>query len=246
MSKEVYNLASECHLRPAVKAVLQTLAWYADPNGRNTYPSVGTISSRTDFKRRTVQKVLRELEAIGIILATSSRLGGRSHSTRYEINMGKLQELKETANCKNSSGRPKGEPECKRATATSKKSEQRSPEQQEHEKQKKAIPVLSCREVPAQKMTEQPQTVDRITDGLDQDRGNQVWSVIREHIRTQVDSHSFDIWVNPLHVVGCVDDKLSIRLPGPQFDFKRGYYSELIKEALISKEIDDIKTVRFV
>jgi hypothetical protein len=245
MSKDVYIMASECHLRPALKAVLQQLAWFADPNGRNTYPSVETISGRTGLERRTVQKMLRELEAPRIICAVGSQRGGRGHSTRYEINMGKLRELKETANCMNSSGRHKREPESQRATATPKKSEQHSPEQQEHEKQQKANPVLGYQNGKAQKRTEQPRTVNRIPDGLDQDRGEQAWSAILERLEARVDTHSFDIWLKPLKAAGCADGVLWIQVPTPAFKEMAERYTDHINAALAAEEICDIREVRF-
>ena len=90
-------MAAECPLRPAVKAVLLQLAWFADYSGKNAFPSVSTIAQRTGLKRRTIQKVLRELEGQKIIYALGSRLGGRRHSTRYDFNIRNLQALKETA-----------------------------------------------------------------------------------------------------------------------------------------------------
>lgn len=230
-------------LRPAVKAVLQQLAWYADPNGRNTFPSVGTISRRTGLKRRTVQKVLREFEAQQIISAVSSRSGGRSHSTRYEISVGKLQEQKETANEVHPSAKHKSEPESQSATATTKKSEQSSPEQQEHEKQKKATPVPSFQKGKAQQRAEQP--LNPIPDGLDQSRGEQVWSAILEQLKTQVNEHSFDNWLKPLKAAGCGDGLLWIRVPKPEFKEMAERYTDQILEAMTSKELHDIKTVRF-
>ncbi len=141
MSKDIYNLASECPLRPAAKAVLQQLAWYAHDDGKEAYPSVITIARRTGLKRRTVQKVLRELEAQQIIYAVGSRLGGRRHTTHYAINIRKLQEIEESANRIHPLGRHKGEPEDQeRATVTHAMGELQSPDHQEHEKEKKSAP----------------------------------------------------------------------------------------------------------
>jgi hypothetical protein len=243
MSKEIYNMASECHLRPALKAVLHKLAWHTDANGRNAFPSVETILLHTGYTRRTVQKVLREAEALGIICAVGSRRGGRRRSTRYDFNLSKLQELRRTANRTTSLGAYKSEPETETANAMHQNSEPRTPEYQEHKKEKMATP---CQEERAHKQTEQPRTVDQIPGGLDKGRGEQVLSSIREHLKTQVDPHSFDIWLQPLKAIGCADGELCIRLPRPEFREPVERYRNLIEEALTFKEIQDARTVRFV
>lgn len=229
-------MASECILRPAVKAVLQQLAWFADADGRNIFPSVSTIARRTGLTRRAVQKLLRELEAMGIIASVGSQGGGRGHSTRYEINMRKLQELKETANRIHPLRSNTGESEDQeRATVTHAKGELRSPEYQEHEKQKKATPVISSQEG----------TANRIPDGLDQNRGEQVWSAVLEQLKPQIDKHSFDTWFIPPKAAGFRDGVLWIRVPYQESKeiFKR--YTNQIAEALKSKEIQDVREVRF-
>ena len=71
MSKAAYNVACLCRLRPPAKAVLKDLAWFADNQGENAWPSVRTLAERTGFSRRAVQKILRELEKLGAIQAGS-------------------------------------------------------------------------------------------------------------------------------------------------------------------------------
>lgn len=59
-----------CADRPILaseKAVLMTLANYADRFGRQAWPSVPTIMQATSLSRRTVQRALRELEFSGLI-----------------------------------------------------------------------------------------------------------------------------------------------------------------------------------
>ena len=242
----MYQLASGCTLRPALKNVLLALAWHADPNGRNAFPSVNTIAQRTGYRRRTVQKALRELEAQEIIYAVGSRLGGRRHSTRYDFNVRKLQELKEAANCIHPLGRHKSEPaDHERATVVLTNGELRSPEHQEDEKEKKATPVISSQDGKAHKRTEQPRTANRIPDGLDQNRGEEVWSAIREQLKPRVDPHSFDNWLNPLKAAGCADGVLWLRVPIPEFKEMAEKYTNQINEAMTSTEIHDIREVRF-
>ncbi len=137
VSKDVYNAACRCQLRPAVKAVLQQLAWFANENGENSFPKVLTIAGRTSLTRRGVQKVLRELESQGIITGSGSRLGGSGHSTHYRINLGCLFELSQSANGVRPSHQKKGEShDTQRANIMPENGEQPSPEQNNNEKEK--------------------------------------------------------------------------------------------------------------
>jgi len=250
MSGEVYNMASECHLRPAVKAVLQTLAWYADTNGKNIYPAVNTIARRTSLKRRTVQKVLRELEAQLIICAVGSRLGGRRHSTHYEINIKKLQELQKTANAAHPSWRNKSERDSQeRVNATPTKGARRSPENQEHETGKQVATrlgrVINFPKGQANDKTARPIAEDRIPDGLEKERGRQIWSVIKQHLKARVDQHRFEIWISPLDAAGCADGVLWIRLPNPEFKEMVERFASDMVASLTANQICDVLTVRF-
>ena len=78
VSKTVYKAACGCDLRHPAKAVLKEMAWFADEDGRNIWPSVKTLAGRTGLSRRAIQKILRNLEEIGVIRGFGSRLGGRN------------------------------------------------------------------------------------------------------------------------------------------------------------------------
>ena len=76
------------NLRPTEKAVAHSLAYHAPKNG-SAYPSMETIALEAGLGNRTAaQKVVRRLEAIGIISPTSSKKGGRNNPTRYRFNLG--------------------------------------------------------------------------------------------------------------------------------------------------------------
>ena len=120
MSKAAYNVARRCQLRPPAKAVLKELAWYANDEGENAWPSVRTLAERTGFSRRTVQKILRELEGLGAIQAVGNRLGGRHRTTRYRL----VWEWVE-ARCKAQKGE---RDDRKRANGSARKGERGSPE----------------------------------------------------------------------------------------------------------------------
>ena len=59
MSKNVYNAAAACNLRHPPKAVLKELAWFADDDGQEIWPSVELLAARTGLSRRAIQQQLR-------------------------------------------------------------------------------------------------------------------------------------------------------------------------------------------
>ncbi len=137
VSRDVYNAACKCPVRRTAKAVLLQLAWYADDNGENVWPKVSTIAERTSLTRRAVQKVLRELESQQIIFATGSRLRGRARSTHYCINLARLSFFVESANNIRPLPQKKSESQdIQRANSTPIKGAQRSPEENNNEKEK--------------------------------------------------------------------------------------------------------------
>ncbi len=71
MSKEYYKLASALKLSPSTKAVLRELAWFADPEGKQAYPSVKKIAAHTGYTPRCVQIQLRKLETLRLIRGTA-------------------------------------------------------------------------------------------------------------------------------------------------------------------------------
>jgi hypothetical protein len=65
--------------------------------------------------------------------------------------------------------------------------------------------------------TEQQFDREQVPEGLNQDKGKQVWSAILEHHEAHVDPHEFETWVKPSKATGCADGKLWIRVPTPEF-----------------------------
>jgi hypothetical protein len=85
MSLQAIQWALELELpTPAQKAVLLALANYADPNGRNCYPSCPRLARNASIDERTVTRVIAELEHAGHI-AVRRRPGLGSH---YELAVG--------------------------------------------------------------------------------------------------------------------------------------------------------------
>jgi pyocin large subunit-like protein len=63
---------------PTMKLVLIGLANHAHPDGTaEAWPAVATLASYSGVSERTVQRALRELEAIGLISQHSPRLNKR-------------------------------------------------------------------------------------------------------------------------------------------------------------------------
>jgi pyocin large subunit-like protein len=72
-------------LAKPLKFLLLALADHADHNGRNAYPGVDLLAWKTGDNRRTVQRNLRKLEDLGLIVADWAPTGGRGLATRYTI-----------------------------------------------------------------------------------------------------------------------------------------------------------------
>lgn len=69
MSVRVMSLCYDARFGSANrKAVAVALADHADDKGANVYPSVARLAFKTELSERTVQRALRELEQIGIIV----------------------------------------------------------------------------------------------------------------------------------------------------------------------------------
>jgi hypothetical protein len=113
--------------------VLKELAWFADDDGANAWPSVKTLAERTGLSRRGIQKILRDLEQLGAIEAVGTRLGGRHRTTRYRLVLGWFEA---------DLGAKKGEQgDSETANGSARKGEPGSPEQNEHEIEKKKNPI---------------------------------------------------------------------------------------------------------
>lgn len=158
MSKTPYNAACGCNLRHPAKAVLKELAWFADDEGQNIWPSVQTLADRTGLTRRAVQKLLRQLEEAGAIQAIGSRLGGRRKTTRYRMDLDWLRAKAETANrlrpfvLQNVGANRNDEPRNnERANGSAENSESRSPKQNEHEYEQNSKTLSEKRKEPQSK-----------------------------------------------------------------------------------------------
>jgi hypothetical protein len=75
-------------LSPSEKAVAHSLAYHADKDGCNSYPSMDTIAREAGFKyRQGAQRVVRRLEKKGLIVAETAKTGGSGVTTIYRFNL---------------------------------------------------------------------------------------------------------------------------------------------------------------
>jgi hypothetical protein len=54
-------------LEPVTRFVLLTLANYADPEGNDIYPSLGTLEADTGLSERTIRRHIKTLMAVGLL-----------------------------------------------------------------------------------------------------------------------------------------------------------------------------------
>jgi hypothetical protein len=86
VTKFVLDLAG---LTPSEKAVAHSLAYHAHADGAESYPSMNTIATEAGLSdRRAAQRVVRRLEKKGVIVAETSKSGGRYKATHYRFDLG--------------------------------------------------------------------------------------------------------------------------------------------------------------
>ena len=87
MSVRQSELAWELDLSSNIKFILLELADHADPDGRHVFPSKGFIARRTGYSVRQIQRILHELEGLGLIEPVAYRKGGRGMATEYDLHL---------------------------------------------------------------------------------------------------------------------------------------------------------------
>lgn len=94
MSVKVSGAVWDSELDRATKYVLLALADHAKHDGTDVYPSIGLVSWMTGYDERQVRRIVRQLEAEGILKREDGDdgKGGRSKTTHYRIILGMLPE----------------------------------------------------------------------------------------------------------------------------------------------------------
>ena len=72
MSVKVMGFVWDLELPPNLKLVLLAYADHADHDGGSIYPAIGTVAQKTGYSPREVQRLTRELEARGRLVADGS------------------------------------------------------------------------------------------------------------------------------------------------------------------------------
>lgn len=85
MSVKIIKQVWEKELPRDQQTVLLALAYHADDDGNNVFPSNELIAWRTDYSERQVQRIKRDLEASGILIVTAP--ANRHKPTTYRIDM---------------------------------------------------------------------------------------------------------------------------------------------------------------
>lgn len=66
--------------------VAMAVAYYADNDCRNAFPSKKLIAEDLGMSVRQVQRILEYLEDLGLLAVEGNKKGGRGKSTHYRIN----------------------------------------------------------------------------------------------------------------------------------------------------------------
>lgn len=72
----------EIEFKPSHKYILVAYADHADHNGKNIFPSVRTIEKKTGIDERTIQRHVRTLEQIGLLIPDGMGING---TNRYKL-----------------------------------------------------------------------------------------------------------------------------------------------------------------
>lgn len=85
-----YEIAFGC---PKRKAVAVALADHASHDGTKVFPSVALIAKKVEFSERTVQRTLRELEALGVLVVVSPGGAGPKDTREWYFDLHLLRDL---------------------------------------------------------------------------------------------------------------------------------------------------------
>jgi hypothetical protein len=89
MSVNVIKAVMGLHdLRGPAKAVALVLAEHAHEDGSETYPSISTIALESGFSRSTVERSIKQLRDMRIIMKTKNWTPRHSNKYRFTIDLG--------------------------------------------------------------------------------------------------------------------------------------------------------------
>jgi len=79
----------EIELVHAQQSVLLAMADHSHDDGSHVYPGVPYLAWKTGYSERNIQRILRELEEAGLIVAEERLLGGKGCAVGYRLELGK-------------------------------------------------------------------------------------------------------------------------------------------------------------
>jgi hypothetical protein len=85
-----FRLAEEVWEREVPKGLRDVLTIYAQHANEDdlAWPGVESVAWKVDLSERQVKRILRELEAIGLLVVVSRAKGGRGKTTVYRVDLG--------------------------------------------------------------------------------------------------------------------------------------------------------------
>jgi len=85
-----YDVVFGC---PKRKAIAVAVADHADHDGGSVFPSIARIAAKVEWSERTVQRTLRELEAIGLLIVVNEGGAGPKDTREWRFDMQLLADL---------------------------------------------------------------------------------------------------------------------------------------------------------
>lgn len=89
MSAKLTGIVWELELPHPQQTLLLALADNAHDDGTRCYPGVDYLVWKTGYDRRSIQRILRQLEADGLVVPVAGTEGGRGHELEYRIDLSK-------------------------------------------------------------------------------------------------------------------------------------------------------------
>ena len=84
------GLVSRSTLKAAEKALLHAMIGWWNPATGDLWPSVASLAQATGYTDRGVQRILRRLEAAGVVEVVRTTRGGPKRTNRYRLHLDRL------------------------------------------------------------------------------------------------------------------------------------------------------------
>lgn len=91
MSIKLMSQVWEREIAGTAAMVLLCLADFAHDDGSRCFPAVKTVAHKVGTSDRQVQRVLTSLRRKGVLIVVGDLVGGRGHTTQYQIDLTPLK-----------------------------------------------------------------------------------------------------------------------------------------------------------